>query len=1034
MICMSSLAKISRPRLARVHRRERLFARIDECIAQGSLWIWGPPGAGKSTLVVSYLDARRLPVLWYQIDSDDADPANIFNYLRRAVQQVGLAPPDALPIFASQHLREVGHFTRRYFRSLYESLHRPCAIVFDNYQDVRCDAAIHNIVRDAMSEAPDDVHFIVISRDPPTSSYARLRAGRRLKEIEWSDLRLTDGEVRDVVSQLQDSNLLRAAELARRCEGWVAGLVLLLNTEFARTCDRAVKSQRAVFDYFATELFDGLPAESQHVLLTTSLLPAFTVEIAEEISNSRLAGIVLHDLQSRHLFTQLRSGVQQSYEYHALLREFLVHRFEQSYETSERAGIVSHAARLMARMDDPEAALRLHLAAGEVDSAAKIVIDNALGMMREGRTQTLDHWICSLPADCVRSMPRLLYWHGSARSCIDRDAGREMFERAFVLFQSHSDLAGQVSCVAAIVENIHYEFLEPVRLDRWLEVLGSLLAESTGRIDSLTEITGYASLLVAAMTRPPSGRRFEQWVARIDVLLDSVDDVNARVKAATALLTVLLLTGEGRSIMALSARIRSDLASPQLQPVLLCQWLLPRSFTRVCFEGNIPAAQRDIDLVSTIVADNGLASLEAMVCLVRVLVGVAAGDIVIDRDESRHAAAVDPPTHGNEFHLAMAGTELLTGDHQRAIECATHATRACADGWLMSLTSSLYLASAQCAAQDYASAISTCRVASECYFRITDRSAPNDPAFIHAYALLMAGQRSESESLLRERLPLFARQGCVGTTVWMPQMMSRLFAFALDRGIEVDWIRYVILLRGLAPPNQELEVWPWRVRIRSLGRFEILVNDKPLAMSRKAPTRLLGLLATLTSFGGAGVRQQRLADALWADADGDTAMNLLATCVHRVRNLLGESTAIDVCDGLVSLGQRSVWTDVGAFEWYVESAESAETLGERRHARRTAIALYRGQFLADRTENREIISARERLSAKFARLVASESCELEAGGSGDEASLLIRRASEIDSTIGPFLRSFQRRTRLELHTARLRNDKDASEGVGLRSV
>ena len=59
MAANPTLAKFSRPRLYAVVKRERLFLQLDEARAHPVVFIAGPPGAGKSTLVASYVEARR---------------------------------------------------------------------------------------------------------------------------------------------------------------------------------------------------------------------------------------------------------------------------------------------------------------------------------------------------------------------------------------------------------------------------------------------------------------------------------------------------------------------------------------------------------------------------------------------------------------------------------------------------------------------------------------------------------------------------------------------------------------------------------------------------------------------------------------------------------------------------------------------------------------------------------------------------------------------------------------------------------------
>ena len=77
-----TLAKLTRPRLHQAVARERLFARLDRGHEQKSaLCIVGPPGAGKTTLVATWLRHAGAPTLWLQLDAADADPATFMQSL-----------------------------------------------------------------------------------------------------------------------------------------------------------------------------------------------------------------------------------------------------------------------------------------------------------------------------------------------------------------------------------------------------------------------------------------------------------------------------------------------------------------------------------------------------------------------------------------------------------------------------------------------------------------------------------------------------------------------------------------------------------------------------------------------------------------------------------------------------------------------------------------------------------------------------------------------------------------------------------------
>ena len=83
----TTLAKLTPPRLHAVTRRERLLNLLREHHRHHALiWVTGPPGAGKTSLVASYLAEHKPRTLWYHVDPGDADLATFFHYFAQAAQ------------------------------------------------------------------------------------------------------------------------------------------------------------------------------------------------------------------------------------------------------------------------------------------------------------------------------------------------------------------------------------------------------------------------------------------------------------------------------------------------------------------------------------------------------------------------------------------------------------------------------------------------------------------------------------------------------------------------------------------------------------------------------------------------------------------------------------------------------------------------------------------------------------------------------------------------------------------------------------
>jgi LuxR family maltose regulon positive regulatory protein len=189
------------------------------------------------------------------------------------------------------------------------------------------------------------------------------------------------------------------------------------------------------------------------------------------------------------------------------------------------------------------------------------------------------------------------------------------------------------------------------------------------------------------------------------------------------------------------------------------------------------------------------------------------------------------------------------------------------------------------------------------------------------------GDHSQAVEQLRAGFTLGREHGFTDFLWWLPDVMARLCAEALKAGIEVEYVRGLIKLRGLQAPALDIENWPWPLKLFTLGGFAVLKDGQPITFSRKAPKKVIALLKAIIAFGGRDVSERKLTDALWPDEEGDAAHDAFAVNLHRLRKLIDEDV-VTLQEGGLTLDLRRCWIDALAFERLLDQAESL-TMSER---------------------------------------------------------------------------------------------------------
>lgn len=236
---------------------------------------------------------------------------------------------------------------------------------------------------------------------------------------------------------------------------------------------------------------------------------------------------------------------------------------------------------------------------------------------------------------------------------------------------------------------------------------------------------------------------------------------------------------------------------------------------------------------------------------------------------------------------------------------------------------------------------------------------------------------------------------------WYGNALSDLLPIALSEEIEPDIAIQLAREFDVIPSGTIPDDWPWPVKIYTLGRFELLLDNKPPQYSRKVPRTVLALLKAIIAYGGHEVPEEKLIDALWPDDDGDAGRRSLTATLHRLRKLLVNGNAIRQAGGALTLDRRFCWVDAVAFDERLDRKVASDTDD-------AALLLYRGAFLAHEENMPWAVLRRERLRAKFVQVVGKRGASLETAGSYEQAIELYARGIEADSLIETFYQGLMR--------------------------
>jgi LuxR family maltose regulon positive regulatory protein len=423
--------KLHRPSIpAKWVPRPHLIQRLNEGLERNRqvTLVSAPAGFGKTTCVSEWVsDLERWPVAWLSLDPSDDDPGRFFAYFLAALQKVDpVLGQDIQGVMRSGQLPPAEIISTTLINDILK-LEGRFLLVLDDFQVIQ-DRFIIQVLENLVTNLPQPLHLVLLTREDPPLPLARLRANNLLTEIRARDLRFTIRDAGRFLNEVMRLSLSQAdiAALEDKTEGWIAGLQLAaIAIESSPQSGRLMQSSPSVSDqaspstfiatlsgshrfilsYLTEQVLSRQPQEIQSFLLQTSILDKLNSDLCNAVTGRSDSHALLEGSFNANLFLVPLDDEGQWYRYHHLFAD-LLRDLQDTLHKDKTAGLHQRASHWYAQAGMVGEAIQHALAGEDFAMAVDLLENHAMGMIMQGYAKTVNAWVQAVPEGWASQSPR----------------------------------------------------------------------------------------------------------------------------------------------------------------------------------------------------------------------------------------------------------------------------------------------------------------------------------------------------------------------------------------------------------------------------------------------------------------------------------------------------------------------------------------------------------------------------------------------------------------------------------------------------
>ncbi|MDH5545067.1 MAG: hypothetical protein OEZ43_05705 [Gammaproteobacteria bacterium] len=971
------LGKFITPVINSEYERISLYEKLDDKQSSKAIWLSGAAGTGKTSVVSSYIRKRKKPYLWFQMDKSDQSLASFVRSLSACIENSFFSNGKTLPKFTAEYHRGVEAFGRQYARELCKGLSKPVHIIFDDFHIVGESFPLIEFINALLEEISSSVRLIIVSRQPPPQKIAAKSVYSDLAHISGQELYLSQAEVSDFICKAipnQDISEEVLDTMMSLSKGWIAALVLLVRQLHSGHSLCAIESllDQELLAFFSQQVITDLTETEKSTLMKLSFLPGFTLGNATQICGDSTPAAIINRLIGNNYFIQIKEGKIRHHVFHPLFKNYLRDEAEVYFNVEEKNEIRRRAANILVNAGQLDEAIGYFCELNAWNEIAKIIQRVGEQFIANGQHQQLVDWCDKIPADILSELAWPMYWYGIALQTSKPLLGKSYLTKAYSVFKEKGDTDGMYHTWPAIIENITSVWDDFHPLNYWLDELAEL-EQKKKKIPGLelkAKIFGFK--VMALGYARPHDEILHQAIKKLELLFRLIPIPKFRALLGAQLMWIYSWQGENNKMAAMSHTLQACLnmdSVPTLHKIVLSALMAQVDWAQMSLE------TKHIDRCKTLSDEHGVHVLDFLVNCQEVYTFAAYNEIVKARDALRSLEQKINYEHKGElghFQYLSAWLSFLEGDNALASELLASADEL--NGHLGSPFGSALVKTirAQIYAEQgqHALAVSTINATESLAQAMRSRGLLYMCYLTRAWIAKNEGDMGQCLLYIEKSFSLGSAINAFCFPLFRRDVVYDLVTIAIQNNIQATYTRVLIKRHRFTPSveTSHLSGWPWRIKIHTLGRFELIVNDEPYSPGRKSQKRVMDLLKSLLIADGRPRTIESISQFLWPDLDGDAARKACLTALYRLRQIMGVDSIIQT-EGLIHINRDIVWVDTRTLEKQCNNIVRTQEISllQLDEDTKQLFEIYQGDFLNGDETDAKIISRREHLKDTYIR-------------------------------------------------------------------